>query len=200
MAAQYGPNSGAAERLLDDLERLPRPAIAALAAAGGGELGTAADDPQVAARAEVRSRLREIAVRGGRLPAIRAIGDEVASWASSVTHWFPAGVLGVLDSTDDIDPRVAAVPVVLDAAYAVVLEDLLEDDELDVLMAPWEEVVGSPFGERRADDGPAGRSLPGDVEARWADADDSDDADWAAESDRADREGHEADGDPPGLV
>ena len=200
MAPQYGPNSVAAERLLDDLERLPRPAIAALAAAGGGELGTAADDPQVAARAEVRSRLREIAVRGGRLPAIRAIGAEVSSWASSVTHWFPAGVLGVLDSTDDIDPRVAAVPVVLDAAYAVVLEDLLEDDELDVLMAPWEEVVGSPFGERGAGGRVAGDPLPGAGEAPWADAEDYEDVDWAAESDRADREGHEAEGDPPGLV
>ncbi len=154
MAQQYGPNSVAAERLLDDLDHLPRPAIAALGAAGGGETGTAADDPQVAARAEVRARLRQIAERAGRLAAIRAIGEEVAAWASSVTHWFPAGVLGVLDSTNDIDPRVAAMPVVLDAAYAVVLEDLLEDDELDALLGPWEEVVGSPFGERTPADGP----------------------------------------------
>lgn len=149
MAPRYGPNSLAAERLLDDLEHLPTGEVAALAAAGGGVTGTAPDDPDVAARAELRSRLRDIAKHGGRLDAIRAAGDEVAAWASSATHWFPAGVAGALDSTREIGPRVAAVPVVLDAVYAVVLEDLLADWELDLLLAPWEDVVGSPFGERR---------------------------------------------------
>jgi hypothetical protein len=150
--ARYGPNSVAAERLLDDLDHLPQPAVASLAAAGGGTVGTAPDDPDIAARAEVRSRLREIAAHGDRLTAVRAIGDEVAAWASSTTHWFPAGVLGTLDSTNDMDPRLAAVPVVLDAAYAVVLEDLLADWELDLLLTPWEQVVGSPFGDRAPDD------------------------------------------------
>ncbi len=55
---------------------------------------------------------------------------------------------GAGESTAEIGPRMAAVPVVLDAAYAVVLEDLLDDDELDLLLGPWEEVVGSPFGDR----------------------------------------------------
>ena len=40
------------------------------------------------------------------------------------------------------------MPIVLDAAYAVILGDLLEDADLDLLLAPWEEVVGSPFGDR----------------------------------------------------
>ena len=44
----------------------------------------------------------------------------------------------------------AAVPMVLDAAYAVVLEDLLDAAELDLLLAPWEDVVGSPFDDRPA--------------------------------------------------
>ncbi len=144
---RFGPNAVAAERLLDDLERLPTGEVAALAAAGG-VTGTAPDDPDVAARAEVRARLREIAKHGGRLDAIRAAGDEVATWAASASHWFPAGVAGALDSTREIGPRMAAVPIVLDAAYAVVLEDLLADWELDLLLAPWEDVVGSPFGGR----------------------------------------------------
>jgi len=146
--AQYGPNSVAALRLLDDLDHLDPGAVAALGAAGGGTLGTAEVDPDVSARAELRGRLREIARRGNRLDAVRAIGDEVADWASSTTHWFPAGVAATGDSTKEIGPRMAAVPVVLDAAYAVVLEDFLSDDELDLLLAPWEEVVGSPFGDR----------------------------------------------------
>ena len=86
--------------------------------------------------------------RAGRLDAIRAIGDEVAAWASSTTHWFPAGVAGSGESTAEIGPRMAAVPIVLDAAYAVILEDLLEDADVDLLLGPWEEVVGSPFGDR----------------------------------------------------
>jgi len=151
MSATYGPNWIAAERLLDDLDHLDPGAIAALAAAGGGALGTAHDDPDVVARAELRSRLRAIAKAGHRLDAIRAIGDDVASWASSTTHWFPAGVAATGESTAEIGPRLAAAPIVLDAAYAVVLEDLLEDDELDLLLAPWDEVVGSPFDDRSDD-------------------------------------------------
>jgi hypothetical protein len=145
---RFGPNSVAAERLLGDLDHLHPGAIAALAAAGGGAFGTADNDPDVASRADLRARLREIASSGGRLDAIRAIGDEVASWASSTTHWFPAGVAGSGESTAEIGPRMAAVPIVLDAAYGVVLEDLLDAAELDLLLAPWEEVVGSPFGDR----------------------------------------------------
>lgn len=166
---RYGPNSVAAERLLDDLDHLPQPAIASLAAAGGGELGTAPDDPDVAARTEVRSRLRAIAQAGNRIAAIRAIGDEVAEWASSTSHWFPAGVLGALDSTSDMDPRMAAVPMVLDAAYAVVLEDLLADWELDLLLAPWEQVVGSPFGERADDADADDPDDPDDPDEAWPD-------------------------------
>jgi hypothetical protein len=153
VSPQYGPNTTAAKRLLGDLDHLHPGAIAALAAAGGGAFGTADDDPDVAARAELRARLREIATSGGRLNAIRAIGDEIAAWASSTTHWFPAGVAGAGESTAEIGPRMAAVPIVLDAAYAVVLEDLLRRDELDLLLQPWNEVVGSPCGDRpdRAD-------------------------------------------------
>lgn len=147
--AQYGPNSAAAERLLDDLDHLHPGAVAALAAAGGGAFGTAEDDPDVRARDELRGRLRDIARHGSRLDAVRAIGDEVADWAASTTHWFPAGVAGAGESTREMGTRLAAAPIVLDAAYAVVLEDLLAEWELALLLAPWEDVVGSPFGDGR---------------------------------------------------
>jgi hypothetical protein len=148
VSTRYGPNTVAAERLLEDLDHLHPGAVAALAAAGGGSFGTADDDPNVAARAELRARLRDVAVAAGRLEAVRAIGDEVEAWASSTTHWFPAGVAGAGESTAEIGPRLAAVPIVLDAAYAVILTDLLRDGELDLLLEPWKEVVGSPFDER----------------------------------------------------
>jgi hypothetical protein len=148
--AQFGPNAVAAERLLDDLDHLHPGAVAALAAAGGGTFGTADDDPDVATRNELRGRLREMARQSGRLDAVRAIGDQVADWASSTTHWFPAGVAGSGESTAEIGPRMAAVPIVLDAAYAVVLRDLLDAAELDLLLAPWDDVVGSPFEDEPA--------------------------------------------------
>jgi hypothetical protein len=147
--SRYGPNSAAAERLLDDLDRLDPGAVAALTAAGGGTTGLAADDPAAAARVELRSRLREIARSARRLEAIRAIGDEVAAWASSASSWFPAGIAGTQDAAAQIGPRMAVVPFVLDAAYAVILRDQLRDDEADRLLGPWDEVVGSPFEERR---------------------------------------------------
>jgi hypothetical protein len=161
--ARFGPRSAAAERLLKDLDHLDPGAVAALAAAGGGVTGTAPDDPDVAARDELRGRLREIARQGNRLDAVRAIGDEVAEWASSTAHWFPAGVAATGDSTKEIGPRMAAIPIVLDAAYAVVLEDLLADWELDLLMAPWELVVGSPFGNGRRPNGTDGSDDGGDA-------------------------------------
>jgi hypothetical protein len=144
---RFGPHSTAAERLLDDLRHLHPGALAALAAAGGGAFGTEDDDRDIAARGELRSRLRDVAARGGRLAAVRAIGDEIVGWAASTTHWFPAGVAAVNESTGETESRLAAAPIVLDAAYAVVLEDLLADWELDLLLGPWEQVVGSPFGE-----------------------------------------------------
>lgn len=172
MTGSYGPNSVAAERLLEDLDHLHPGAIAALAAAGGGSFGTAENDPNVASRSELRGRLRDIAKGAGRLEAIRAIGDEVASWASSTTHWFPAGVAGAGESTAEIGPRMAAVPVVLDAAYAVVLEDRLQDEELDLLLSPWEEVVGSPFGDRPDDKDPVTGRPIGEGDLLAADDDD----------------------------
>jgi hypothetical protein len=151
MTVRYGPNSIAVERLLEDLDHLHPGVVAALAVAGAGASGTAPDEPDVAARRDLRGRLRDVADRAGRLDAIRAVGDEVVAWASSTSHWFPAGVAAAGESTAEMAPRLAAAPIVLDAAYAVVLEDLLSDDELDLLLAPWDEVVGSPFGDRAAD-------------------------------------------------
>jgi hypothetical protein len=74
--------------------------------------------------------------------------------------------------------RLAAAPIVLDAAYAVVLEDLLATWELALLLAPWEDVVGSPFGDgqRRSPGEPSSDDLDeawddGDVELGRGDAD-----------------------------
>lgn len=142
---EYGPQDAAADRFLDVLDRLDTPDVVALGAAGGGVVGTDALDPQVVARAELRRELREIARRAGRLDAVRAIGGEVENWAGSARHWFPAGVAGTLESTTSLGPRIAALPVVLDAAYGVVLADQLRETELAILLGPWRDIAGDPF-------------------------------------------------------
>ena len=162
---EFGPQDDAADRFLEALDRLDVPEIVALGAAGGGVVGTDAHDPQVIARAELRRELREIARRAGRLDAVRAIGREVERWAGSAKHWFPAGVAGTSEVAASLGPRLAALPVVLDAAYGVVLADQLREAELTLLLGPWRDLAGDPFG-------------PGDPdEARDADAADGRDAD-----------------------
>ncbi len=142
---EYGPHGAAADRFLAALDRLDTPEIVALGAAGGGVVGTDALDPQVVARAELRLELRELARRAGRLDAVRAIGREIEHWAGSAQHWFPAGVAGTSELTASIGPRLAALQVVLDAAYGIVLADQLREAELALLLGPWRDLAGDPF-------------------------------------------------------
>jgi hypothetical protein len=142
---EFGPQSDAANRFLDALERLDVPEIVALGAAGGGVVGTDDLDPQVRARAELRTTLREIARRAGRLDAVRAIGQRVERWAGSAQHWFPAGVAGTSEVATSLGPRISALAVVLDAAYGVVLADQLREAELALLLEPWRDLAGDPF-------------------------------------------------------
>ncbi len=142
---EFGPQDAAADRFLAALDRLDTPEIVALGAAGGGVMGTDSRDPQVLARAKLRDGLREIARQAGRLDAVRAIGRELEQWAGSARHWFPAGVAGTLESTTSMGPRLAALPVILDAAYGVVLADQLREAELTLLLGPWRDIAGDPF-------------------------------------------------------
>jgi hypothetical protein len=142
---EFGPQSDAANRFLDALERLDVPEIVALGAAGGGVVGTDDLDPQVRARAELRTTFREIARRAERLDAVRAIGQRVERWAGSAQHWFPAGVAGTSEVATSLGPRISALAVVLDAAYGVVLADQLREAELALLLEPWRDLAGDPF-------------------------------------------------------
>jgi hypothetical protein len=85
---------------------------------------------------------------------VRAIGGEVEQWAGSAQHWFPAGVAGTSELAASIGPRLAALQVVLDAAYGVVLADQLRESDLALLLGPWRDLAGDPFeaGSRYAAD------------------------------------------------
>lgn len=169
---EFGPQDAAADRFLDALDRLDTPVIVALGAAGGGVVGTDALDPQVASRAELRRELREIARRARRLDAVRAIGSEVERWAGSAQHWFPAGVAASGEVAAALGPRLAALAVVLDTAYGVVLADLLREADVGLLLGPWRDLVGDPF-------------VPGSpLAARDADPVAADEREAAAEAER----------------
>ena len=157
---EFGPQGAAASRFLDALDRLDTPEIVALGAAGGGVVGTDALDPQVIARTELRRELREIARRAHRLDAVRAIGGEVERWAGSAHHWFPTGVAGTGEVAASIGPRLAALPIVLDAAYGVVLADQLREAELGLLLGPWRDLAGDPFEADPRFRAKAGRETP----------------------------------------
>jgi hypothetical protein len=151
--SRFGPNADDVVDFLEQVERLSTAEILALAAAGAALVGdrgpaeppVAEPDPRLA---EARARTRRLAETHDRTSALRAVGDEIAHWATSLAHWFPAGVAAGSEARSEIPPRMAALPVVLDAAYATVMEDLLTEDEADLLCAAWDEIV--PDGDEQA--------------------------------------------------
>jgi hypothetical protein len=175
--ARFGPNADDVVALLEQLDRLAMAEVVSLAAAGRAMTGDAGPDGSgtidpASPRAAARARLRALADDHGRLAALRAVGDEIATWAASVAHWFPAGIAGGAEARSEISPRLAALPPVLDAAYATVMEDLLTEEETDLLCAAWDEVVPDP-DEDEADEGemePSDVIEPDAAEAESADA------------------------------
>jgi hypothetical protein len=166
--SRFGPNADDVLDLLEQLDRLSTADVLGLAAAGAaltgergpGEPADTRPDPRLAA---ARRRMRTLAETHGRLAALRAVGDEIADWAASLVHWFPAGIAGGSEARSEIPPRLAALPVVLDAAYATVMEDLLTEEEADLLCAAWDEVVpdaGDDAGPEGGVELAAGESTP----------------------------------------
>ena len=181
-SADYGPNHVAAERFLDALDHLGTPEVVTLGAAGSGDFG----DGEVEAREALRAELRGTAERAGRLGAIRAMSDEVQRWATSVRHWLPAGVAGTPDARGDMTARMSAVRAVLDAAYGVILEDLLEPEDAELLLRPWRDTVGDPFGREAPPDWDLVGPLEGEPtpDAQGPAPDGATDADFVASDER----------------
>lgn len=154
--SRFGPNADDVLDLLEQLDRLSTAEVLCLAAAGAaltgdrgpGELPITQSDPRLAA---ARGHMRRLAEAHGRMSALRAVGDEIADWASSLAHWFPAGVAGGSEARSEMSPRMAALPVVLDAAYATVMEDLLPEEETSLLCAAWDEMVPDVDEQAAAD-------------------------------------------------
>jgi len=145
-SGRFGPNADDVVDLLEQLDRLGMAEVLSFSAARWGmtiEPGTGGSAwiDLDAGRATARAHLRELAEDHGRLDVLRAVGDEVAAWSTSLAHWFPAGVVGVSPAAEELPPRMAAAPPILDAAYATAMADLLTEEETDLLCAAWDAVV-----------------------------------------------------------
>ncbi|MEX1156863.1 MAG: hypothetical protein WED12_06805 [Chloroflexota bacterium] len=133
MKNEFGPNQGQVDELLERLETVDQGQALFLA-------GLSGDDP---ARRRARDAMLEAAKRGGRERELLAAQNEVTRW---VNTWFSGG-FQISGYGRDITPAQAAVdasPVILDAAGAQVVSDLLSADDLEMLMGPWRELVGDP--------------------------------------------------------
>jgi hypothetical protein len=132
----------ASKSFLIELDHLSDADVAVLGSAGAIDYG----DTEIEVRDRVREELAGIAEWSGRLDACRAMSDAVERWATSVRHWLPAGVGGTAQARGQIPARAAAARFVLDAAYAVVLGDLLQPGEAELLLRPWHDVHGARHG------------------------------------------------------
>ncbi len=133
MTKEFGPNQDRVDALLARLETVDQPQAMYLASFGQ-------DDPE---RRRARQAMLEAAHRGGREKPLRAAQDEVRRW---VNTWFSGGPQ-LAAYGRDITPAEAAVdaaPVVLDAVGALVVSDLLSDQNLETLTEPWRELLAGP--------------------------------------------------------
>jgi len=135
---EFGPNQDEVDGLLERLETVDQVQAMLL-----GSL--AEDDPQ---RHRARQAMLEAARRSGREQALQRAQDEVQRW---VNTWFSGGfqIAGYGRDVSPAEAAVTAAPVVLDAIGALVVRDLLSEEEVETLTHPWNELAeGASSGER----------------------------------------------------
>ena len=131
MNNEFGPNQDEVDRLLERLETVDQSQAMFLAS-------LADDDPE---RRRARQAVLEAARAAKRERELKAAQAEVTQW---VNMWFTGG-FQISGYGRDVSPAQAAVnaaPVVLDAIGALVMRDRLSPEEVDLLTAPWRELLG----------------------------------------------------------
>jgi hypothetical protein len=87
--------------------------------------------------------------------ALQALADEDHAWREQlrlaqeeVFAWMESRTTTYLEhfatTKEDARARESAGPVVADAVAALVMADVLEDDDAEILYAPWAELIGEP--------------------------------------------------------
>jgi hypothetical protein len=105
--------------------------------------------------------------------ALQALADEDHTWREQlrlaqeeVFAWMESRTTTYLEhfatTKEDARARESAGPVVADAVAALVMADVLEDDDAEILYAPWAELIGEPALPTFEDDDPAGEDSEDD--------------------------------------
>ena len=133
MKNEFGPNQDEVDRLFERLETVEQNQALFLGSYGG-------DDPETE---RLRDRMLAAARTAGRERQLKAAQDEVTRW---VNTWFSGG-FPISGYGRDISPAEAALnaaPAVLDAVGALVLRDVLEREDFEALIGPWQELLARP--------------------------------------------------------
>jgi len=129
--ADFGPNSTAVARFLDRVRSLEEGDALALSAAW-----KAIDDR---ARRRTWQTVKEAARRAGRTAALEEAQAAIASWSNS---WSPLTAPGPLEAQDDLraDVMRGAIPPLVDAVSAIVVDGLIDPEDAEALSGPWRAV------------------------------------------------------------
>ena len=127
---EFGPNQDEVDRLLERLETVDQHQALFLASL----------DDDVSARHAARLAYRAAAKKAGRQRELKAAQDEVTRWWNL---WFSGGfqIAGYGRDVTPAEAAVGAAPVVLDAVGALVMRDVLSNEDFDILIGPWRELV-----------------------------------------------------------
>ncbi len=129
MKNEFGPNQDRVDALLARLPTVDQGRALFLASVD-------ASDPE---RRRARSAMLAAAARANLQKPLRAAQHEVAQW---VDHWFTNDPR-LAGYGRDVTPGEAAAnaaPALLDAIGALVVGDLLSDDDAATLLLPWHEL------------------------------------------------------------
>ena len=108
--------------------------------------------------------------------ALQALADEDHGWREQlrlaqeeVFAWMDSRTTTYLEhfatTKEDARARESAGPVVADAVAALTMADVLEDEDAEILFAPWAEVIGEPELPTYEDDDPAGEESGDDAKS-----------------------------------
>ena len=129
MKNEFGPNQDQVDALLARLPHVDQ----------GGALFLGSVDPNDPERRRARSAMLAAAARANRQKLLKAAQHEVSDW---VDHWFTNDprLVGYGRDVTPGEAAASAAPALLDAVGALVVRDLLADEDAETLLLPWHQL------------------------------------------------------------
>jgi hypothetical protein len=138
MKNEFGPNQDQVDALLARLPHVDQ----------GRALLLGSVDPSDPERRRARERMLAAAAHANRQKPLRGAQHEITAW---VDHWFTNDprLVGYGRDVTPGEAATSAAPALLDAVGALVVRDLLTDEDAATLLFPWQELWGEalPDGE-----------------------------------------------------